>query len=77
MCSFVDLSYVRPPQVSFVTCLFCFIMGIGASYQKEWSWKAEPICATILSLLCCAEGMRVVYIYFDDIDDLLMRHARP
>lgn len=63
--------------VSFSSCLFCFVLGLSASYQKEWSWKAEPIAASILSIGSCIEGMRILYVYFDDPDEILTRHTRP
>ncbi len=63
--------------VSFVSCLFCLVMGIGASYQREWSWKAEPISAAIMAVGCLVEGMRIIYVYLDDVDDLLTKHTRP
>merc|ERR1712216_309912 len=37
--------------VSFVSCVFCLITGVGASYQKEWSWKAEPIALACFASL--------------------------
>merc|ERR1712232_756496 len=61
--------------VSFVSCVYCMLLGIGASYQKEWSWKAEPICAVFLCFGCVIEGMRIIYVYFDDADDLLSKHT--
>ncbi|CAD7933147.1 unnamed protein product [Amoebophrya sp. A25] len=63
--------------VSLVSSLYCIVLGISASYQKEWSWKAEPIAATIMSLGCVIEGIRICYVYVDDIDFLLTRHNRP
>jgi len=57
--------------------LFCYVLGISASYQKEWSWKAEPICAAFLAIGSCIEGMRILYVYFDDADWILTHHSRP
>eukprot|EP00392_Amoebophrya_sp_AT5.2_P003997 g4002.t1 len=62
--------------VSAVSAIFCVVLAISASYQKEWSWKAEPIAATILAIGCILEGMRICYVYCDDIDDLLTRHSK-
>lgn len=46
------------------------------SYQREWSRKAEPIVAGVLAILCVFESIRIVFVYFDDVDDLLTRHKR-
>ncbi|CAD7934195.1 unnamed protein product [Amoebophrya sp. A120] len=62
--------------VSAVSSIYCFVLGVSASYQKEWSWKAEPIAATVLALGCILEGIRICYVYADDVDDLLRKHSR-
>jgi len=36
--------------------------------MKEWSWKAEPIAAILLSFVTLAEGIRIIYFHFDDVD---------
>merc|ERR1711879_896653 len=53
---------------SVVSLLFLFLMGFAASYQKEWSWKAEPICAIALSFVTLFEGVRIVIMHLDDMD---------
>jgi len=53
---------------SVVSLVFLMLMGLAASYQKEWSWKAEPICAIALSFVTLAEGVRIVIMHLDDMD---------
>lgn len=61
---------------SVVSFLFLFVLGIAASYQREWSWKAEPIAAVVLSFAMLVEGVRVVFYYFDDMDMRLQHDPR-
>ena len=63
--------------VSFTSCCFCFVLGASASWQAEWSYKAEAVGACLLAIGSCVEGMRILYVYFDDIEDLMTRHERP
>ena len=62
---------------SVVCCLACTILAIGMTFEKEWSWKVDPICAIILGVLCIIEGMRISYVWLDDVDHLLTQHSRP
>lgn len=61
---------------SIVSMIFLFLMGFAASYQKEWSWKAEPICAIALSFVTVAEGIRIVIMHLDDMDTRLRHDSR-
>lgn len=65
--SFVSHSLV----VSVVSLCFLFVLGLAASYEREWSWKAEPIAAMVLSMVMLVEGIRVIINHFDDMDDRL------
>lgn len=56
-------------SASIVSCVFLFVLGFAASYEKEWSWKAEPIAAIILSFVSLAEGIRIIILHLDDMDD--------
>mmetsp|Transcript_78460 Transcript_78460/g.217978 ORF Transcript_78460/g.217978 Transcript_78460/m.217978 type:complete len:288 (-) Transcript_78460:311-1174(-) len=53
---------------SLVSLVFLLCMGVAASYQKEWSWKAEPICAILLSFNTLAEGVRIVIMHLGDVE---------
>eukprot|EP00930_Biecheleria_cincta_P048286 TRINITY_DN3362_c0_g1_i1.p1 TRINITY_DN3362_c0_g1~~TRINITY_DN3362_c0_g1_i1.p1 ORF type:complete len:313 (-),score=44.06 TRINITY_DN3362_c0_g1_i1:149-1018(-) len=53
---------------SVVSLCFLFIMGFAASHEKEWSWKAEPICAIALAVVNLVEGVRITICYLDDMD---------
>lgn len=53
---------------SVVSLCFLFIMGLAASHQKEWSWKAEPVCAIALAVVNLVEGIRITICYLDDMD---------
>jgi hypothetical protein len=53
---------------SIISLLFLFVLGLGASYQKEWSWKAEPIAAMVLCVVSLVEGVRVIIMHLDDMD---------
>jgi len=60
---------------SVVSLLYLFVLGLGASYQREWSWKAEPIAAIVLVFVTLIEGIRIIFYYLDDMDTRL-RHDR-
>jgi hypothetical protein len=61
---------------SVVSLLYLLVLGIAALEEKEWSWKAEPIAAIVLSFVTLAEGIRIIYEYFDDMDTRLLHDAR-
>lgn len=56
---------------SVVSLIFLFVLGFAASYQKEWSWKAEPIAAIALAFVTLGEGIRIVVMHLDDMDTRL------
>jgi len=55
-------------SASIVTMLFLFILGFGASSHKEWTWKAEPFAAIVLSMGTLIEGMRLLIFFGEDVD---------
>eukprot|EP00933_Yihiella_yeosuensis_P031006 TRINITY_DN2455_c4_g1_i1.p1 TRINITY_DN2455_c4_g1~~TRINITY_DN2455_c4_g1_i1.p1 ORF type:complete len:306 (-),score=49.53 TRINITY_DN2455_c4_g1_i1:388-1305(-) len=61
---------------SVVSLLFLFVMGFAASYEKEWSWKAEPIAAIGLAFVNLFEGIRIVINHLDDMDTRIRFDAR-
>jgi hypothetical protein len=61
---------------SVVSLLYLLVLGIAAWEEKEWSWKAEPIAAIVLSMVTLAEGIRIIYEYFDDMDTRLLQNSR-
>mmetsp|Transcript_1257 Transcript_1257/g.2619 ORF Transcript_1257/g.2619 Transcript_1257/m.2619 type:complete len:289 (-) Transcript_1257:140-1006(-) len=61
---------------SVVSVLYLLVMGIAASYEKEWSWKAEPIAACVLACVNLVEGIRVVISYLDDMDTRMRFDSR-
>lgn len=63
-------------SASVVSLLFLFVLGFAASYEKEWSWKAEPIAAIILSLFTIVEGIRIIIMHLDDMDDRIKYDPR-
>jgi len=61
---------------SCVSLTYLFVLGIAALEENEWSWKAEPLAAIALSFVTLAEGIRIVYYYFDDMDTRLQYENR-
>lgn len=53
---------------SCVSVVFLLVLGIASTYEREWSWKAEPIAAILLSFVTLVEGIRIIYFHFDDVD---------
>lgn len=53
---------------SVVSLVFLMVLGLAASYEKEWSWKAEPIAAIFLAFVSLAEGVRIIIMHLDDMD---------
>jgi len=62
--------------VSIISMIFLLVMGLAASYEKEWSWKAEPICAIVLAFVCLVEGVRITICHLDDMDTRMRFDAR-
>lgn len=56
---------------SVVSLVFLFALGFSASYQKEWSWKAEPIVAIGLTAVTLIEAIRIIIMHLDDMDTRL------
>jgi len=61
---------------SMVSLTYLLVLAIAALEEREWSWKAEPIAAIGLAFLVLAEGIRIVFYYFDDMDTRLYFEAR-
>eukprot|EP00929_Paragymnodinium_shiwhaense_P006775 TRINITY_DN110734_c0_g1_i1.p1 TRINITY_DN110734_c0_g1~~TRINITY_DN110734_c0_g1_i1.p1 ORF type:complete len:304 (-),score=63.71 TRINITY_DN110734_c0_g1_i1:85-996(-) len=61
---------------SFVSLVYLLVLGIAASYQKEWTWKAEPIAAICLVVVMLIEGIRITFYYIDDMDSRLADSGR-
>lgn len=61
---------------SVVSLLYLLVLAVAALEEKEWSWKAEPIAAIALAFVTLAEGVRIVYYYFDDMETRLQYEPR-
>eukprot|EP00440_Ansanella_granifera_P067454 gb/GFBE01073165.1/.p1 GENE.gb/GFBE01073165.1/~~gb/GFBE01073165.1/.p1 ORF type:complete len:288 (+),score=51.53 gb/GFBE01073165.1/:1-864(+) len=61
---------------SVISLVFLLVSGLAASYEKEWSWKAEPICAIVLAFVNLGEGVRIVICHLDDMDTRMRFDAR-
>jgi len=53
---------------SLVSLLFLLVLGIAASYEREWSWKAEPIAACVLVFVTIVEAIRIILTHFNDVE---------
>jgi hypothetical protein len=53
---------------SLVSLMYLFVLGVAATFEEEWSWKAEPIAAIILACATVGEGFRLIYTHYGDID---------
>eukprot|EP00930_Biecheleria_cincta_P069569 TRINITY_DN57298_c0_g1_i1.p1 TRINITY_DN57298_c0_g1~~TRINITY_DN57298_c0_g1_i1.p1 ORF type:complete len:343 (+),score=39.60 TRINITY_DN57298_c0_g1_i1:31-1029(+) len=62
--------------VTLISMLFLLVLGFAASYQREWSWKAEPISAIVLVLLIVVEGARIVCTHLKDVDAVMSHETR-
>lgn len=54
--------------VSAVSLVFFFVLGLAASYQREWSWKAEPVAAIALVVVMLCEGIRTIVVHLGDVE---------
>lgn len=63
-------------SISFVSVLFLLVLGVGTSYQREWSWKAEPIAAFALVLICLCEAVFIIYSHLGSVDKTLQQDTR-
>ncbi|CAK9057294.1 Uncharacterized protein SCF082_LOCUS30775 [Durusdinium trenchii] len=61
---------------SVISLLFLLVMGFSASFQKEWSWKAEPIGAIVLAMVCVIEGIRITIANMDDMNTRMRFDSR-
>lgn len=62
--------------VSVVSLIFFFALGVAASYEKEWSWKAEPIVAIFLVVVMLCESTRMVVTNLGDVDTTMRYDTR-
>lgn len=62
--------------VSVVTLLFFLVLAVAASFEREWSWKAEPIAACVLVAFMLIEGVRIVILNLGDVELQLRTHTR-
>jgi len=62
--------------ISLVNLVFFFVLGLAASYEREWSWKAEPVCAMCLVVVMLCEGIRMVIMHLGDVDTILQMESR-
>jgi len=46
--------------VSVVSLVFFMVLGVAASYEHEWSWKADPIAAVVLVFVMVGESTRIL-----------------
>eukprot|EP00401_Gymnodinium_catenatum_P009893 CAMPEP_0117550214 /NCGR_PEP_ID=MMETSP0784-20121206/48565_1 /TAXON_ID=39447 /ORGANISM="" /LENGTH=286 /DNA_ID=CAMNT_0005347225 /DNA_START=142 /DNA_END=1002 /DNA_ORIENTATION=- len=53
---------------SMVSLSYLFVLGVAATFEEEWSWKAEPIAAIVLAAATIAEGTRLIYTHLGDVD---------
>lgn len=63
-------------SISFVSVLFLLVLGVGTSYQREWSWKAEPIAAAALVFICLCEAAFIIYSQLGSVDKMLQQDTR-
>lgn len=61
---------------SIVSLVYLMVLAIAASYEKEWTWKAEPIAAICLVVVMLIEGVRITIYYLDDMDARLVDSSR-
>lgn len=61
--------------LSAVTVAFLLALGVAATWQREWSWKAEPVCAIGLVCVMVCEGLVMVASHHGDVE--LMLEADP
>eukprot|EP00931_Biecheleriopsis_adriatica_P048527 TRINITY_DN28035_c0_g1_i1.p1 TRINITY_DN28035_c0_g1~~TRINITY_DN28035_c0_g1_i1.p1 ORF type:complete len:320 (+),score=71.25 TRINITY_DN28035_c0_g1_i1:75-1034(+) len=61
--------------VSLISMLFLLVLGFAASYERGWSWKAEPIAAMALVVISLIEGVRILVHHLGDVDSTL-QHER-
>jgi len=57
--------------VSSVSLVFFAVLAVAASYEREWSWKAEPIAAMVLVFVMVCESIRMVITYLGDMETQL------
>mmetsp|Transcript_14453 Transcript_14453/g.36534 ORF Transcript_14453/g.36534 Transcript_14453/m.36534 type:complete len:302 (-) Transcript_14453:442-1347(-) len=57
--------------VSAVSLIFFCVLAVAASYEHEWSWKAEPIAAMVLILVMICESIRIAITFLGDVDTQL------
>mmetsp|Transcript_77016 Transcript_77016/g.214161 ORF Transcript_77016/g.214161 Transcript_77016/m.214161 type:complete len:302 (-) Transcript_77016:125-1030(-) len=53
---------------SLVSLSYLFVLGVAATFEEEWSWKAEPIAAIVLAVATVGEGVRLIYTHVGDVE---------
>lgn len=73
----VRISIVRRScSISVVSLFFFLLHGLSVSFQREWSWKAEPIAAIVLAALMLIDGIHMLIENLGDVDARLAKNAR-
>jgi len=62
--------------VSVVCLVFFFALGLAAKYEREWSWKAEPMVAMVLVFVMLVEAIRIVVLHLHDVDTVMGHDPR-
>lgn len=63
-------------ETSLVSLVFIFVLAVAVTFQKEWSWKAEPIAAVVLALFTMTEGGRFISNCRGSVDLVLKANPR-
>jgi len=53
---------------SAVSLVFLLVLGIASTFEREWSWKAEPFAAMVLAVCSIGEGTRLLCTHKGDVD---------
>eukprot|EP00428_Durinskia_dybowskii_P034228 CAMPEP_0170259248 /NCGR_PEP_ID=MMETSP0116_2-20130129/29495_1 /TAXON_ID=400756 /ORGANISM="Durinskia baltica, Strain CSIRO CS-38" /LENGTH=345 /DNA_ID=CAMNT_0010510293 /DNA_START=8 /DNA_END=1045 /DNA_ORIENTATION=+ len=59
--------------VSAISALFFLVLIVASTFQREWSWKVEPIVAIILLCIMSCESIRMLLSHITDVETVLAR----
>lgn len=56
---------------SLVSLLFMLALGMAGGYEKEFTWKVEPVVAVTLSLLTIGHAAYIIWRHWGDVEQRL------
>mmetsp|Transcript_12592 Transcript_12592/g.34857 ORF Transcript_12592/g.34857 Transcript_12592/m.34857 type:complete len:272 (-) Transcript_12592:256-1071(-) len=61
---------------SVISLFFLGVLAVAAGYEKEWSWKVEPVTAILLSFVAVFHAAHIISLQCMDVDVRMQLDSR-